>query len=319
MEKQGDLDGARKEIEAVILAEPRDVQNLGFLAGILWQQEEREEALQLVTRAVRMQPGYEYGWAALRSWCEALEKPDYDVEVAQELTKARPNEARSWLMLALALDQPNQLEEAVAALDQGIRLDPLNVECHNQKVINLSQAGLYEEALQAAAPSIFTGDVPVELAARAAWVEGQRGNFQQAISKMEKVVKVDPDYFWGWEQVAQWYEYMDDKANCLVASTELVRLQPQNAIAWGYLGNAELQHDHIDAAIKHFKQAVQISPSYLYGSGQLVDLLIDKKEFDEATATIDFVSPHLPPEVGACGACENRSVWQGKRKQHLRA
>ena len=120
--KKGDLATARKEIEANLLVEPRDVVSMELLANIMWQQDEKEEALKLITRAVRMQPGFEQGWIHLRNWCEALGQPDFDVEVAQELTQARPNEARSWKMLSLTLDQPHQVQQAIDALDKACLL-----------------------------------------------------------------------------------------------------------------------------------------------------------------------------------------------------
>ncbi len=296
LEKKGDLAGARKELEANLRIEPRDVVNMGSLASVMWQQEEKEEALQLVAKAVRMQPGYEFGWMALRSWCAELGKPDFDVEVATELTNSRPNEPQSWRMLALTLDQPHQVEDAIAALDKGLSLNPHDVDLHSYKSIMFSQMGMYEEALAAAQPAALANDMPMELVARAAWVEGERGNFDAAISSMEKVVAVDPDYYWAWQELAQWYRYQGNVDRYIASANEMVRIQPQNAVSWGYLGDGELAKDNFDKAKEHFTQAVHLAPTYDYASGRLLDLLVDEKNWDEAKEMLDFVTPHLSPE-----------------------
>ena len=296
LEKKGDLEGARKELEANIRIEPRDVINYGHLGTILWQQDEKEEALKLVAKAVRMQPGYEFGWVALRDWCAALGKPDYDVEVATELTKSRPHETRSWMMLALTLDQPHQVEEAIKALDKGLKINPHSIDCYSQKATLLCRLGMYDEALESVRPQALANNMPLELIARAAWVEGERGDFDAAIAGMTRVLKVDPDYFWAWQEIAQWYRYQGKTDKYIQAAEEMVRIQPQNAISWGYLGDGELAKENLTQAKEHFTQAVHLAPTYEYASGRLLDILIHQKSWGEAKEMLDFVTPHLSPE-----------------------
>ena len=296
LEKQGDLEGARKEIEANIRAEPRDVNNYGHLGGILWQLDKKEEAMHLAAKAVRLQPGYEYGWVALRDWCAALGQPDFDVEVATELTESRPNEVRSWMMLALTLDQPHQVEEAIAALDKGLQINPQSIECYSRKAMLLCQLGMYDEAIAAVNPPALANDMPLELVARAAWIEAERGLFDKAIAGMERVLKVDPDYFWAWQEIAQWYRYQENTQKYTAAAEQMVRIQPQNAISWGYLGDSQIAANELEKAKEHFTQAVHLAPTYEYASGRLLDILVHLKNWDEAKAMLDFVTPHLSPE-----------------------
>ncbi len=296
LEKKNDVAGARQEIEVMMRLNPRDVLNMSYLAGMMWDQDEKEEALQLIAKAVRLEPGFEQGWSALRAWCEMLGKPDFDVEVANELTAARPNEVRSWRMLAFSLDQPHQTHEALAALDHGLTLNPLSLDCHGDKVVLLARMGEYDEAIRAARPAVFEDNIPLELLARAAWVEAERGNFKKAVAGMEDVTRVDPDYFWAWQELATWYRYLEMKADFQTASSEMVRIQPQNPISWGYLGESAIALDDLDGAKEHFKQAVHLAPTYRYASDRLLDLLVDGKQWDEANEILEFVTPHLSLE-----------------------
>ena len=295
-EKKGDLESARVEIERVIQAEPRDARNHGFLANIQWQSDQKEEALDTLAKAVRLEPGYDWAWSTMRSWSAEIGKPDFDSEVARELTESRPKEARSWLLYAMTQDGPNQVDDALAALDRGLELNPLSVDCHDQKAIFLKNAGRFEEALAACKPMIFGDETPLELVARAAWIEGELGNMPKAISDMEKVVAQDPDYYWAWMRLAEWYEYQNMNDKYLKAAEEMVRLGPQSPISWGYLGDGQLQSGKREEAKQHFLQAVQLAPSYTFASGKLLELLVEDKEFDRASELIDVVSTHILPE-----------------------
>ena len=92
-------------------------------------------------------------------------------------------------MLALALDQPDQVQEAIDALDKGLEINPHSIDCYSQKATLLCRLGMYDEALQSVRPRALANDMPIELIARAAWIEGERGNFDAAISGMERVLK----------------------------------------------------------------------------------------------------------------------------------
>lgn len=294
-EKKGDLDSARAEIEGVITSEPRDVRNHGFLASIMWQQGEKQQAVDRMVKALEMQPGYDWGWSVLRSWAAELKQHEMVINITKQLTQKRPKNFRSWLLYAESLGEREQIDQAVAALDKAIALSPLNAEGYNQKAYQLTRAGKFDEAIAAASPEALRGNMPIELESRLAWIEGERGNLDTAMKAMEKVVKRDPDYFWAWHRLAEWYDFSGQASKYHKASQEMTRLEPQNPVSWGYLGASALQRNNIKAAKQHFLQAVQLSPAYSFASGQLIDMQLHDKEYDEALATVDLISPHIGP------------------------
>jgi len=199
-------------------------------------------------------------------------------------------------VLALTLDQPHQVEEAIGALDKALALNPLDSETYEQKSALLCQLGMFDEAIQVVQPEVFRNDMPLDLSARAAWIEGERGNFDVAIAKMRQITQVDPDYFWAWQQLGQWYRFQENATDYVEAAREMVRIQPQNALSWGYLGDGTLAENKLDEAAEHFKQAVHLAPTYEYASGRLLDILAHQKRWDDAKEMLEFVTPHLAPE-----------------------
>ena len=55
---------------------------------------------------------------------------------------------------------------------------------------------------------------------------------------MEEVLGEEPDYYWGWQRLADWYESSDQPEKFLEASEQLVRLAPRDAMAYEYRGEA---------------------------------------------------------------------------------
>ena len=294
-EKKGDLDSARAEIERIIVSEPSDPRNQGFLAGLMWDQEQKQEAVDLLVETLRRQPGYTWGWSALRAWAGELGQSETVVDLAREVCEKRPLDYRSWLLYAETLGEREQVDDAVKALNKAIKINPNNPDAYNQKAMQLAQAGRFEEALKATQPKALRESNPLELQARAAWVEGERGNVETAVSLMENVVTQDQDYFWAWHRLAEWYEFLDRGTKYHNAAKQMARLEPQNPVSWGYLGDAELRRQRKKAAKKYFLQSVQLSPAYSFGSSRLIDLQLEDKEYDDALETLDLTAPHIPP------------------------
>ncbi|MEL7265343.1 MAG: tetratricopeptide repeat protein, partial [Planctomycetota bacterium] len=292
-EKTGELDKARKEIERTIAAEPRDVRNHATLATLLWKQEHKDDAIAQLQRAIEINPGYEYLWNLLRSYCEDTGKAPIVLEVAQKLVKEHPKDVRGWMQLAHCYSERDNVGDAMRALDTAIQLNPKNVDAHSQKALQLSQAGQFDQAIAACKPAAFADKQPLQLQSREAWIEGERGNITTAVFKMRAVVEQDADYYWAWHRLAEWYEYLDQRDNLFEASQQMVRLEPTNPVPYGYLGDIELRRGNRVSAKKHFRQAVQIAPAYSFATNILMDLYTQDQEYDQAMEIVQLTQPHV--------------------------
>src|SRR5262249_21329994 len=67
-ERDGKPEEARAALEQAVARAPLDCGNHGWLADLLWRQGAKEAALERVQHALRLEPGYEWAWNALREW-----------------------------------------------------------------------------------------------------------------------------------------------------------------------------------------------------------------------------------------------------------
>jgi len=295
-EQAGEFDQSRQLLEESIVRTPLDPYNYGCLADVLWKLDEKETALANLEKAVQLEPGYTWAWNTLRDWSRELQRKEVVTRQLRDLTVRRGGEARSWLLLAETLAEPEDLEERLAALDQAIALNPRYLDAINLKAKLLAQVERYEEALAACHPDAWGKQVPSLLRARAAWIEGKRGNLQLAIEQLRAVVVAEPDYYGGWQQLAEWYYQTGATAEYLEAAQRMVQLVPSDALAWGYRGDAKLRTGDRAGAKADFRRAIELKSDYSFAGLCLFDEQLADNELDEAAQTLELLRTHVGGE-----------------------
>ncbi len=294
----GEVDDAVVVLQRNVARSPLDPMAHGFLAEWLWEAGRSREALDRAKTAVRHEPGYDWAWHAIQLWADRLEVPDEPAELARELTRDRPGDPRVWLRLTRLLHHPRYNDEVLAALDRVVALDPKIVEAHDLRAERLAEMGRYDEALAAARPTQLVADLPFVLQGRMAWVEAKRGNYAAAIPPMQALVAVDPKYFWGWHQLAEWYNETGRPQEYLQAASELVRLQPGHPVALTMRGEAKLQTQDRDGGKADLREALKASLGYSPAAAILFDAHLADQEYRDARQVLAVLQEHLAgPEV----------------------
>ncbi|MBX9788620.1 MAG: hypothetical protein K2Y37_06865 [Pirellulales bacterium] len=114
-----------------------------------------------------------------------------------------------------------------------------------------------------------------------------------------------PEYFWGWNRLAEWYFDNGAREPFLAAARKLVELEPDYAVSHGNLAaalmrmadaTAEQRSKHLADAQRALERSVQLDADYLYGHAELFDLCLAND--DLATADIELVAlARLEPDA----------------------
>jgi tetratricopeptide (TPR) repeat protein len=290
---QGDHEEAVSVCTAALTRNPLDGTLHALCAHALWEANRASEALSRMQMALRHDPTFEPGWQMLQHWAMRLEQPEVPVALARELTQLRPGNPDVWLRLARLLGQPAQAEDALAALDRALALDPRRVEAYDLKAERLTELGRYEEALAAARPPLLANHLPLVLQGRAAWIEARRGNYAAAIPPMQALVVIEPRYFWGWLQLAEWYNATDQKQQYLEAANQLVRLQPDHPNALVMRGEARMKMGDREGAKADLREALRIAPSHSLAAALLFDICLAEGHIWEARQALALLQEHM--------------------------
>jgi cellulose synthase operon protein C len=288
-QRMGDLPRARQLLEQTIARDPLNALNHGVLAELLWQMDDKRVAFEAVEHAARLAPGYDWAWSALRRWATELKTQQLPVAIARDLTEKRPGDALSWLRLGEVLAVPETLAEAIAALDKAIALNPRCDSAYDSKAVLLAQEGRFDDALTACQPAIAQGPPPLMLRSRAAWIEVRRGNVKRAIDMMGALLKENPDYYWGWRELADWQWTAGMLEEAVESATALVRLSPLDPVPLAQRAASKLKLGDRAGAEADFRRAMELEPQYTYAGFSLFDLLMEDGSYalaGQALATI---------------------------------
>jgi len=293
-ERMGNYAEAARILEQAIAATPLDATNHGALANVLQHLGRKEEAIQRLEHALKLEPNYNFAWDALESWSRGKAASGNRAAVlARELTTLRPGEASSWLVLArVSVGAP--LEERLDALERALALDPRLADAHDLRVTLLAGARRFDEAIAACSPAVFGAAIPTPLRGRAAWVEAQQGRTRAAIAQMRQVVEASPNYYWGWNMLAEWYCADNHFTEAQEAARKMARLAPRSAIPLGYLADIQARSKQLDDAFVTLQKAYDMDPTYAFAGFSLFDRRLQENKLDEAEKTLILIETHLP-------------------------
>ena len=88
----------------------------------------------------------------------------------------------------------------------------------------------------------------------------QRGRYDVACREMKALVAMEPNYFWGWQQLAEWYNETGDSKEYLESTEKLVELRPDNPVALAMRGDAKLQNEDREGGKEDLKDVAAGRP-----------------------------------------------------------
>jgi len=300
LEKTGDTERCIELLRAALAEDPNEAANHGCLADTLWRLGEHDEAFNSVAAAVRVSPGYSWGWTHLGEWGRILERRDAAILEGERLVEERPTDPESWRILARLNADFEENEARIDALDRGIALHPDDDQLYDQKAWALCTMGRYDEAIAACSESHWPGGQrPRSLAARQSWVEDNRGNRELAIELMEAVTEKHSDYYWAHERLADWYQQEERYDEALKQCRHLVRLSPTDPQPHAYLADLLEAREDLDGAVESFNKAFEIAPGYIFAGHQLIRLHINAERHEQAAAALEIFEYHNASDPAA--------------------
>lgn len=299
LDRDGKVEEACALLQQAVARAPLDPANRGQFADKLWKLNQSAAAVEQLREALLLDPGNDWAWRTLINWSERMEQAELVPQFARELTTRRPGDPRVWLALARLLTNPANTDEVLGALDRVLALSPRNNEARDLKAERLTELGRFDEALSACAAAEGEAAAPMILQGRAAWIESQRGAYDAAIRQMEKIVEGEPDYYWGWQQLAYWYNEQAQSEKYLDATNHLLRLRPDSPVALAMRGEAQMQLGEREAGKADLRAALQIAPDYAFPGMLLFDEYFADEQFDQAAAVLAILQEHVADDFVA--------------------
>jgi tetratricopeptide (TPR) repeat protein len=181
--------------------------------------------------------------------------------------------------------------DRLRAVDTLIKAYPKFAPGYDAKAEQLALLGRYEEALTACQPPEIK-PLPVELQARAAWIEAQRMHWPEAITRMRQLLGEHPEFSAGWRYLTMWYNATERYREALEAAEHLVRLEPKHPLSYLLRGEARQRLGDTRGARSDYQQAWNLDPT-LEGAGVLlIPALLADNELEAAIRVHATLAEH---------------------------
>ncbi len=259
---QGKLQEAGAIYKELITEGTKDHIVYGHLAAIYLMEGRHKESIQLLQKALEINPDYPEGHNDLGIALKA--QGDLQAAIASYNTalQLKPNYPQGHNNLGIALKEQGDLQAAIASYNTALQLKPNFPEAHNNLGIALKEQG----DLQAAIASYITA---FELKSNFPEAHNNLGNalkaqgdLDVAIASYNKALQLKPNYPEAHNNLGNAFKAQGDLTAAIASYNTALQLKPNYPEAHNNLGIALQEQDELDAAIASYNTALQLKPNF---------------------------------------------------------
>jgi Flp pilus assembly protein TadD len=153
-------------------------------------------------------------------------------------------------------------EEALAAYEQAIRLDPNDAATYNNKGYILNELKRYEEALAACEQALRLGQNDAATYNNKGWALIELKRYEEALAACEQAIRLDPNYAYAYNNTGYALYELKRYEEALIALEQSIRLDPNYAIAYYNKGEALNWFKRYEEALAACEQAIRLDPNF---------------------------------------------------------
>jgi tetratricopeptide (TPR) repeat protein len=204
LEERGSYEKARVVYADTLLHRPLAPVLHAYLGDVLLRLGKLEEGLQSLRRAIELDPFYSWSRATEINVLAHLRRYDEAKERADAMVAFLKDDEMAWQAKANLHDRLGEEEEAIAAMREALRCDPLLGDARRRLVFQLADAKRYEEARETIAEGIAALGPTPELRRLDAWVVRRTGEHAEARTALEQLLEEHPSDDASWHMYLTW-------------------------------------------------------------------------------------------------------------------
>lgn len=289
---------AEKQLVAAIAASPNNTLLLSSLGRLKLMTGDFDAGQKYLERAIAADKGNLHARADLGDfYLRQKKQPDKAVEIFRAAVKENPNYERAQMGLAAALAAGGSRAEALAALGDAAKANPLDPAPHFAMGRIHAEQKSWEPAIEAFSIAYKLDPNSVAALRERANIEAQLGRYPAAAADYEAVLKAAPDDGTTMLKLGLIYQTQqrDDDAERMFLGA--VKANPKLALAYNYLAaRAAEQKKDLDQALTWAKRAVELSPEVAHFQDTLGWVYHLRGQNKEALATLQKAVALPPPQ-----------------------
>jgi tetratricopeptide (TPR) repeat protein len=299
MHQAGRLAAAAQLYQQVLQREPENADALHLYGVLRHQQGDHTCAVELIGKAVALQPNAAALHANLAEAYRGLGQLDRAVGCCRTALRLWPDFPEALCNLGLALQGQNKLTEAVTQFRQAIELRPDFAVAHSNLGNSLRELGQLDDALEHFRRAIELAPDHAPARTNLGQMLIDRGRAEEALPHCQEAVRLQPDLAALHHNLGNALRALSRLTEARAAYLEAIRLDPNLARAHAHLGLVLQQEGQLGDALVWLRQAAEMEPDNPDFWTYLADLYSDREEPAEAIPCWQRVLAVAPERAGA--------------------
>jgi protein O-GlcNAc transferase len=344
LHQAGQLGEAEQIYRNLLLSCPQHFDGLHLLGVIAYQRGDHSAALDLIDRALSIDPGAPEAHNNCGVILAALTRFEDAVASYDSALAAAPGYVDAHINRGNALRDLTRFEDALASYDRAIVLDPSNAEAFNKHGNALTELQRFEQAAASYARAIELRPAFGEAFNNRGVALAKLRRFEDALANYNKAIALNPTDAEALNNCGQALAELKRFDEALASYDQAIALRPDYAEALNNRGNALNELHRFGEAAASYERAIALEPDidYLRGNHLHVKMHVcDWADFDQrcadliaavmrgSAASSPFLLLATPASAEAQLKCATRysadqyrvspaSLWKGERYSHDR-
>jgi tetratricopeptide (TPR) repeat protein len=281
LHQQGKLTDAEQIYREILRGEPACFEALHMLGVVALQTRKTRESVELITRALQLNPDVAAAHINLGSALIALTR---FAEALPSLDKAialKPDFAEAYANRAAALNALKRHDQALASCDRAIALKQNYAEAHNNRADALNALKRHQDALASCDRAIVLKENFPEAHNNRGNALNALGRHEEAIASYNRAIALRPGHADAHNNRGNALYNMGRVQQALTSYDQAIALKPDYAEAYNNRGNALGYLKQCEAAIAGYDRAIALNPGYVEAHFNKSLLLLLMGRFEE--------------------------------------
>lgn len=261
--RQGNLDAAEKHFRQVVSRDRSNILGLNLLGMICVNTGRQEEAVQLITRALKIKPADAQAHGNLGLAYQRMGNLELAEHHFRESLNLDADKPVVWNSLGNVLREKGQAADAIKAYESTLKVNGNYPECWSNLSKALVDLGEYERAFQAVSRALQIDPTVPDFHNQIAEVYRKSSKFDLAISAYKKSLELDPTLYESMLGLATVYRESENAEAALAVLNRLIERDPGHAKAYTVLGVLKEQLGEAEAAADCFKKSIELAPGVI--------------------------------------------------------
>ena len=270
LHRQGKLADAERCYGEVLQQQPDHFDALHLLGVIAHQTRRTEQGVELIKRAIGLNPKVAAAHSNLGNALRDLKRPAEALASYDKAIALKPDYAEAHYNRGNALRELKRPAEALASYDKAIALKPDFAEAHNNR-------GNALRDLKRPAEALASYDRAIALKPDYAEAHSNRGNTlmnlkrpAEALASYDKAIALKPDFAEAHNNRGNALRELERPAEAIANYDKAIALKPDYAEAYNNRGNALRELKRPKEALASYEKAIALKPDFEFLSGNLI-------------------------------------------------